>query len=209
MTPNQMSVHPLGEPLWSSLTAVKTDDPITPMYSRRSAVCQLGAGLLALSGLAGGTGCGYTVGAPYATDIRTVHVPTFLCSDFRRGYELQLTEAVQKQIQLRTPYRLAKEPGADTRLTGRIVSIDKRVPNQNRLDDPRELELSIGVEVKWEDLRSGRVINQQTVPLAGNAAQLLGNTSFAPEAGQSLATGTQETVSILARQIVELMEVPW
>lgn len=177
--------------------------------SRRSALGQLGVGLLALTGMSAVSGCGYTVGAPYATDIRTVHVPTFQCSDYRRGYELQLTEAVQKQIQLRTPYRLTKEPGADTRLTGRIVSIDKRVPNQNKYDDPRELELSIGIEVKWEDLRTGQVINQQTVPLAGNAAQLLGNSTFAPETGQSLATGTQDTVNNLARQIVGLMEVPW
>jgi len=177
--------------------------------SRRSALRQLGVGLLTSTALAALAGCGYTVGAPYATDIRTVHVPTFQCADFRRGYELQLTEAVQKQIQLRTPYRLAKEPGADTRLTGRIVSIDKRVPNQNKFDDPRELELSIGLEVKWEDLRTGQVINQQTVPLAGNAAQLLGTTTFAPEAGQSLATAKQEAVGILARQIVGLMEVPW
>lgn len=166
-------------------------------------------GLLALAKLTGMSGCGYTVGAPYSNSVRTVHVPTFQSSDFRRGYELQLTEAVQKQIQMRTPYRLAKEPGADTRLTGRIVGIDKRVPNQNKYDDPRELELAIGIEVKWEDLRTGQIINQQTVPLAGNAAQLLGTSSFAPEAGQSMATATQDTVNHLARQIVGLMEVPW
>ncbi len=177
--------------------------------SRRLALCQIGAGLLALAELTALSGCGYMVGAPYATNIRTVHVPTFQSADFRRGYELQLTEAVQKQIQMRTPYRLAKEPGADTRLTGRIVGIDKRVPNQNKYDDPRELELAIGIEVKWEDLRTGQIINQQTVPLAGNAAQLLGTASFAPEAGQSLATGTQDAVNNLARQIVGLMEVPW
>lgn len=177
--------------------------------SRRSALCQLGVGLLSLTGITVGSGCGYTVGAPYATDIRTVHVPTFQCSDYRRGYELQLTEAIQKQIQLRTPYRLAKEPGADTRLSGRIVSISKRAPNLNQYRDPRELELSIAIEVKWEDLRTGQVINQQSVPLQGNAAQLLGNTTFAPETGQSLATGTQDTVNNLARQIVGLMEVPW
>lgn len=185
---------------------------ITPTPSkptiRRAALSRVGVlSLMLLSVLV--SGCGYTVGAPYASDVRTVHVPTFQCSDFRRGYELQLTEAVQKQIQLRTPFRLAKEPGADTRLTGRIVSIDKRVPNQTRGDDPRELELSIGVEVKWEDLRTGQVINQQTIPMAGNVAQVLGTTSFAPEAGQSLATATQESVNQLARQIVGLMEIPW
>jgi len=188
---------------------VKPHDQDSNTLSRRSALCQLGVGLFAIGKLATMSGCGYTVGAPYATDIRTVHVPTFQCTDYRRGYELQLTEAIQKQIQLRTPYRLAKEPGADTRLTGRIVGIDKRVPNQNKYDDPRELELAIGVEVKWEDLRTGQVLNQQTVPLAGNAAQLLGTSTFAPEAGQSLATATQDTVNTLARQIVGLMEVPW
>lgn len=177
--------------------------------SRRSALRQLGVGLLGLGGISGLPGCGYTVGAPYATDIRTVHVPTFQSADYRRGYELQLTEAVQKQIQMRTPYRLAKEPGADTRLTGRIISIDKRVPNQNQYDDPRELELALGIEVKWEDLRSGQIINQETIPLSGNAAQLLGISTFAPEAGQSLATGTQDVVNALARQVVGLMEVPW
>jgi hypothetical protein len=178
------------------------------LLSRRSALSQLGVGLLALTKLTMMSGCGYTLGAPYAQNIRTVHVPTFQSTDFRRGYELQLTEAVQKQIQTRTPYRLAKEPGADTRLTGRIVGIDKRVPNQNKYDDPRELELAIGVEVKWEDLRTGQIINQQTVPLAGNAAQLLGTSSFAPESGQSMATATQDTVNNLAIQIVVLMEVP-
>ena len=183
--------------------------PLSNTLSRRSALCQLGVGLFAISKLATMSGCGYSVGAPFATGIRTVHVPTFQSTDYRRGYELQLTEAVQKQIQLQTPYRLAKEPGADTRLTGRIVSIDKRVPNVSKNDDPRELELQIGIEVKWEDLRTGQILNQQTVPLAGNAAQLLGTSTFAPEAGQSMATATQETVGILARQIVGLMEVPW
>ncbi len=177
--------------------------------TRRSALRQLGLGVLLLGSSAGVLGCGYNIGAPHATHIRTVHVPSFQCADFRRGFDLQLTEAVQKQIQRQTPYRLAKEPGADTRLTGRIISIDKRVPNQNRFDDPRELELSISLEVKWEDLRTGQVINQQTIPVAGNAAQLLGTTSFAPEAGQSLATATQEAVNVLARQVVGLMEVPW
>ncbi len=181
--------------------------PADPL-ARRAFLERLVAGLsgCAVLSLAG---CGYTVGAPYATDIRTVHVPTFVCDDFRRGFELQLTEAVHKQIQMRTSYRLAKEPGADTRLTGRIVSIDKRVPNQNKHDDPRELELSIAMEVKWEDLRTGQVIHQQTIPMAGDVAHLVGSTSFAPEAGQSLATATHETVQQMARQIVGMMEIPW
>lgn len=155
------------------------------------------------------SGCGYVVGSPYRQDVRTVHVPTFTNQTFRRGFETRLTEAVQKQITTRTPFRLAKSPGADTRLTGKIVSIDKRPANQNKYDDPRELELSITVEVVWEDLRTGEVIAQRSVPLNAQMAHAVVNTSFAPEPGQSLATATQDAVDQLARQIVGLMEVPW
>lgn len=159
--------------------------------------------------LGASSGCGYIVGSPYGAEVRSIHVPIFVNESFRRGYELQLTEAVQKQIQVNTPFRLAKEPGADTRLTGRIFSVDKRVENQNRYDDPREVELSIAVEVTWEDLRSGRVLNQYSVPLPPQIADVLVNTSFAPEAGQSQATATKDAVDQMARKIVSLMEAPW
>jgi hypothetical protein len=159
--------------------------------------------------LAACSGCGYVVGNPYGPEVRTVHVPTFKNETYRQGYELELTEAVQKQIQLRTPYQLAKEPGADTRLVGRIVSINKRVENQNKYDDPRELELAIGIEVRWEDVRSGQVLAERVMPVDVKLAHAIANASFAPETGQSLATARQDAMDQLARQIVGLMEAPW
>ncbi|REJ91024.1 MAG: hypothetical protein DWQ34_15985 [Planctomycetota bacterium] len=154
-------------------------------------------------------GCGYMVGNAYAPQIRTVHVPTFTSEGFRRGYELQLTEAVQRQIQMRTPFRLSKAYDADTRLVGRIISIDKRVANQNRYDDPRELEFAIAIEVRWEDARTGQLLQSREFPLDAPTEQLLARTTFAPETGQSLATATDETTEQLARQIVGMMETPW
>jgi hypothetical protein len=175
------------------------------MCSTHSTLAALGlAGLLVLL-----TGCGYMVGGAYAPEIHTVHVPTFTSDAFRRGFELQLTEAVQKQIKLRTPYRLAKPPHADTRLVGHIISIDKRVDNQTRFDDPRELELALAIEVRWENARTGQLLAQQDVPLAPNVAHLVAHSTFAPEPGHSLATATQQAVDQLAREIVGMMEAPW
>ncbi len=155
-------------------------------------------------------GCaGYMVGGAYAPDVRTVHVPTFTTDSYRRGFELQLTEAVQKQIQSRTPYRLTKGPGADTRLTGHIVEVRKDVLTETRFDDPRELQLSLAVEVRWEDLRSGQVLSSRQMPLSGDAVQLIAHSEFAPEVGHSLATATQDVTESLARQIVSMMETPW
>lgn len=154
-------------------------------------------------------GCGYVVGNPFPQQIRSVHVPTFRNDTYRRGYELLLTEAVQKQIQLRTPFRLARADEADTVLTGQIRTLNKRLTNQTRQDDPRELELQFGVEVRWQNARTGELLGQQMIPVSAATAHILTSATFTPETGQSLATATQEAVDQVARQVVGLMESPW
>jgi predicted small lipoprotein YifL len=155
------------------------------------------------------TGCGYTVGNSYQPDVQTVYVPIFENQTFRRGYEYQITEAVQRKIQSRTPFRLAKGADADTRLTGTIKKINKSVLGTTQNDDPRNLNLQFIVEVTWEDMRSGQILSQQQVPINADVVQLISQASFAPEVGQSLATATQRATDELANQIVQLMEAPW
>ncbi len=165
--------------------------------------------LLGVTGTVCLSGCGYVVGSPYGAEVRSVHIPTFTNDTYRRGYELQLTEAVHKQVELNTPFRIMKGPQADTRLIGNIISIDKRSANQNRYDDPRELELAIGIEVTWIDNRTGKILAQRTTPIGPQLSHAIAHTSFAPETGQSLATATQDAVGQLAKEIVGIMEVPW
>ncbi|HUQ70106.1 MAG TPA: LptE family protein [Planctomycetaceae bacterium] len=155
------------------------------------------------------SGCGYMVGNAYGPEVRTIEVPIFKNDSFRRGIEYQLTEAVQKEIQTRTPFRLAKGPGADTRLTGQIVDIRKDVLGETQNDDPRELQMSVFVRVTWEDLRTGQLLASQEVPLDPQSIPLVGQAEFAPEVGQSLATATQDATDRLARQIVNMLETPW
>jgi len=154
-------------------------------------------------------GCGYMVGQSYSPELRTVSVPIFENTGYRRGIEFQLTEAVQKEITRRTPYRLARGPEADTRLSGKIVDVRKDVLGETSQDDPRELQLTYLVRVSWEDLRNGQILAQQEVPIAPADIPLIGQAEMAPEVGQSLATATQEAVDRLARRIVDMMEVPW
>jgi hypothetical protein len=155
-----------------------------------------------------GNGCGYMVGNARAPEVRTVYVPTFTSDGFRRGFDVQLTEAVQKQVQMRG-YRLAKPPVADTRLVGHIAAVDKRPVNQNRFDDPRELELALAVSVRWEDARTGQLLSTTEFPIDPLGTHAVTQTTFAPETGQSLATASQQATDTLARQIVEMMEIPW
>jgi len=154
-------------------------------------------------------GCGYIVGGGFPDTVHTIHVPTFQSDSYRRGIEFLLTEAVQQEIQKRTPFRLVNGPGADTRLTGRIIDVRKDVLGESAFDDPRELQLSLIVEMKWEDLRTGHILAQQQIPVAPSVVQLQSQTEFAPEVGQSLATGLQQAIDQLAHQIVDMMEAPW
>jgi hypothetical protein len=154
-------------------------------------------------------GCGYMVGNNFARDVKTVSVPIFQNNSNRRGLEFQLTEAVQSEITKRTPYRLAKGADADTRLTGKIVSVSKNVLGETRYDDPRELQMTMMVEVKWEDLRTGQVLAQQEMPLSPDAIPMTSQSEMAPEVGQSLATAIDEAMQQMARKIVNLMETPW
>jgi hypothetical protein len=155
------------------------------------------------------SGCGYTIGSAFQHNVQTVYVPIATSEDFRRGPEFQLTEAVQKQIQNRTPFRLTNNDAADTKLTMKIKNIRKNVLGTTAQNDARELQVQYAVEVVWEDLRTGRILAQNKVSIEPEVTRLFASGEFAPELGQSLATGTQEAIDKMARQIVEMMEAPW
>jgi Lipopolysaccharide-assembly len=164
---------------------------------------------LLLLGLLAASGCGYTIGNQFQQNIQTVYVPIATNEDFRRGVEFQLTEAVQKQITERTPYRLAKDEHADTKLTMKIKSVRKTVLGTTAQNDARELQVQYSVEVIWEDLRTGRILAQNKVSIEPEVNRLFSQAEFAPELGQSLATGTQDAINSMSRQVVALMEAPW
>jgi hypothetical protein len=155
------------------------------------------------------TGCGYTVGKDFRSDIKTVAVPIFENKTNRRGIEFQLTEAVQKEITKRSKFRLAKGLEADTRLTGEIIGFRKDVLGETAQDDPRELQVSLIVKVRWEDLRTGTLLAEQEMPLSPDQISMTAQTEFAPEIGQSLATALDDSMHTMARKIVNLMETPW
>jgi hypothetical protein len=156
-------------------------------------------------------GCaGYQVGnrSLYAPDIRTVYVPMFESASLRRGLGERLTEAVVKEIELKTPYKVVGSPNADSVLSGSITSEIKRVTIEGPFDDPRQTELNLVVQVTWVD-RRGDTIQAGAVPLPPAVADVEQSAKVVPEVGQSIATGHQQAIQRLAEQIVGLMEIPW
>ena len=99
-------------------------------------------------------GCGrYVVGTQtlYPPDIKTVYVQMFDSSSFRRGLGERLTEAIVKEIESRTPYKVVNSPDADSVLTGRIVNDNKGVLVNAPTAEPRYLLNNMRVELSWVD----------------------------------------------------------
>jgi len=169
----------------------------------------LGCTLLAAAMLAGCAGYHYGNQSLYPAGISTVYVPICRSDSFRRNLGERLTEAIQKEISLKTGYRVVGTADADSILECRILGDTKRVVVEDRYDDPRELEVGIQVEVRWIDRNRNLISEPCLVPLETAVTDLQGNGMLVPEYGQSVATAQQQAIQRAAEQIVSLMEAPW
>lgn len=141
--------------------------------------------------------------------IRTVHVPVVRNETFRHDLGVRLSEALVKEIENRTPYKVTGDPNADSTLTCRVVSESKRVLTETDTDDPRALDAAVSVRATWTG-RAGELLMQNSVIPSGDLAISFGQDArFVPEAGQSIDSATQVAIENLAERIVSQMEMRW
>lgn len=158
------------------------------------------------------TGCaGYQIGHQTLSrpDIRTVSVPIFASDTLRRDLGEWLTEAVVKEIEDNTAYRIASGEGADSVLTGRLLTLDKTVVGEDRFDVPRTLETSLAVEVSWIDRRGEPLFETLVLPVPAPLLDVQASEVLIPEAGQSITSSELMAIRDLARRIRGAMDSPW
>jgi hypothetical protein len=144
----------------------------------------------------------------YRPDVQTVHVPVIESASFRRNLGEQLTEAVVKEIETSTPYKVVDSSNADSVLEIQLGSDTKRIVAENGLDEPRNVELAWQIQMTWRD-RRGNLITRSAMPLDDTVISISQAANITPEVGQSIATGQQKIVQRLATQIVSQMEAGW
>lgn len=179
-------------------------------------------------------------GALYDPNIRTVYVPLFNNRAFQwtpfRRIEVDITEAVVRQIGAVTPYRVTSDyERADTELLGNIVGISKTILNRNQQNQVREGEVVVWVDVVWRDLRDGTILSNprpgpgarplDVPPLpfdpdcppppdlrpldAPVPVRIVATGRYIPELGESNASAAQRVEQQVAVQIVSMMERRW
>jgi Lipopolysaccharide-assembly len=159
--------------------------------------------------LAGCVGYQVGTGSLYAPDVATVYVPMIDSDSYRRDLGERLTEAVVKEIELKTPYKVVNTPNADSILSARLVADTRKTLIENAFDDPRVSETEIRAEVTWLNRRRLPIAPTQCIPMPPELVVMSQTSNLIPEAGQSVATSQQQAIQRLAQQIVATMEAPW
>lgn len=154
--------------------------------------------------LAGGcgalAGCGYTHQLLYPENISTVQVKIFDNRTFYRGIEFDLTEALIKEIELRTPYKSKSKGGADSVLEGRVVDVQqKRLSRTSTGGLPQEMEVTVVVDFEWRDIQTGKVLRQRA------GVSDVGTYKPASEVGEPYEVAQHIAVQRLATRIVSAM----
>lgn len=201
-----------GAATTDSTQDVNADPATVPLRSKQpSAICifQFAFCILQFLFLCGCIGYQVGTGSLYAPDVATVYVPMIDSDSYRRDLGERLTEAIDKQIELKTPYKVVSTPDADSILSIRLINDTRRTLVENAFDDPRVAETEIKAQVTWVNRRRMPICAPQIVPLPPELIPMNGTSNLIPEAGQSVATAQQQAIERLAQQIVGTMEAPW
>ena len=132
----------------------------------------------------------------------------FESASFRRDLGEQLTEAVAKEIEKRTPFKVVGSPNADSVLSGKIVADTKHSIVREPNNEGRDIETGLVIRVSWAD-RRGAPLREGNVPVPAEMVNLTETTQLVPEYGNSTTVALQQTMQKVAAKIVDMMQVPW
>jgi hypothetical protein len=105
---------------------------------------------------------GYSTQPNYDPNIHTVRVPIFRNRTYRQGLEFDLTREICHAIERDTPFRVVNgaDEQADTELCGTIINLVRPTILASPVNEARNTEATMTVEVTWRDLRTGEVLSR-------------------------------------------------
>ena len=147
------------------------------------------------------SGCGYSTRSLLRQDVESIYIPIFDNDTFRRGLEFKLTKSVKDEILFRTKIKIVDREDADAVLYGKIADVKERVISENIADDIVEGSITLFLDIKLVDARTGRNIMEKK--------GLQWKTEYIGRRGEAVSTAENEAFVDIAERIVNLMEEDW
>jgi len=115
--------------------------------------------LLPIAGCTSNPSQGYASGAMYSSKFRSVAVPLFKNNGTDRAVQFQLGDALVKEFEQMTPYKVTSEGRADTVLRGTITAVTMNMVSQSLGTGlPEEMAFGVTVDFEWLDMKTGKPI---------------------------------------------------
>lgn len=147
---------------------------------------------------------GYSFKSLYAENVRTIAVPVFDNQSFSTGLEMELTEAIIKEIQRTTHWAVVTPTEADTTLSGSITGADmRRLTADSKTGLVEELTVELRVDFDWQDNRTGKPL------VSRRAFSALDTFVPAQGTGERIETAQHGAVQQLAHDIVAQLRTSW
>lgn len=169
-----------------------------------AAMTTAGALLALIPGCASDPTKGYAFTSSQDETIRTVAVPVFKNPTYTEGIEVDLTDAIIKEIQRATPWRVVPEGTANSTLSGTLSdSRLRRISIARGSGLAQEMLVELTVDFEFKDVRTGKVLVSRKNFTASD--------TFVPTrpAGERLELGQHGAVQKLARDIVAELRSDW
>lgn len=158
----------------------------------------------------GGGGCssdptaGYSTRDTFRQDVRTVALPLFVNATFVEDVQFELADALVKEVESSTPWKVASGATADTVLSGRIVNVEiKRLAKSPTTGLAEQDTITVVVDFEWRDQRTGTTLVRRD-RFAASGLFVPTITSKEP-----IEFGRWAAVEALARDIVGELRDDW
>jgi hypothetical protein len=135
---------------------------------------------------------------------RTVAVNVFRNQTYERKVNGELTEALVKEIEATTPYKVTAEGSADTVLRGTVRKVALRELSKSRSTGlSEEVLYEVTLDWEWVDQRTGKPITART--------NFVGSALFVPSRPSSEPNeiGRYAAIQALATDIVANLQDSW
>lgn len=147
---------------------------------------------------------GWSTRSSHPETYRTVAVPMFDNRTYERDVSRLITDAVVKEIQQNTPYRVTSAAKADTVLRGSIRQVAlKELSKSVATGLSEEMVMQVTVDYEWIDMRTGKpIVSRQG--FTGSGVFIASRPQAEP-----IDLGGYNAVQQLASDIVASMQVDW
>lgn len=162
---------------------------------------------LLVCGCASDPRSGYSLATTFPADVKTVSVPVFKNQSTTPGLEVEVTEAVIKEIQRATSVRVVTPgPGAsaDASLKGVVTDVNlRRLSVRSGTGLIQELGYQVTIDFDFRDERDGKILTSRR--------NFTATDTFTPATGvgEKIEAGQRGAAQRLAKDLVNELRAGW